>query len=230
VFVGELHTRQAHHGVQLEVIRALKQADVSVAVGLEMFRRDGQPDLERWLRGDLSEETFKKIYYENWNYPWPLYRKIFLFSRDHRIPLIGLNVPRELTRQVAREGFASLSPEQRGDLPMVSCRVDPEYMAFIRNSHGMHGHGGMHFVNFCEAQLVWDTVMAWNLLRFVEKNADLTTVVLAGSGHAWKRGIPAQIRSRSDYSFRVILPEITGRVEKGITKVTEADYIWMGLK
>ena len=230
VFVGEIHTYQNHHHMQLETIRAIKNAGAPVAIGLEMFRRDSQTDLDRWLEGELSEKEFQKIYYKNWNYPWPLYRDIFLFAQDHNIPMIGLNVPPEITKQVAREGFASLSPKQRGDLPMVTCRVDPEYMAFVRRSLGMHGHGGMEFTNFCEAQLVWDTAMAWTLLRFLEKDPKATVVVIAGKGHSWKLGIPAQIRSRSTLPFRVILPEIPGRVERGNISMAEADYVWLGLK
>ena len=227
VFVGEIHTNQSHHHMQLQTIRALKTASAPVAIGFEMFRRDSQPDLDRWVNGELSEREFEKIYYRNWNYPWPLYRDIFLFARDHNIPMIGLNVPPEITKQVAREGFASLSPKQRGDLPMVTCRVDPEYMAFVRRSLGMHGHGGMEFTKFCEAQLVWDTAMAWSLLRYLEKNPEATVVVVAGSGHSWKLGIPAQIRSRSTVPFRVILPEIAGRVDREHIGVNEADYVWL---
>jgi uncharacterized iron-regulated protein len=144
--------------------------------------------------------------------------------------MLGLNVAPEITRQVAREGFNSLSDKQRGDLPMVSCRVDPEYMAFIRRSLGMHGHGGLDFTNFCEAQLVWDTAMAWSLTRFLEKNPEHTVVVIAGSGHSWKRGIPAQVRSRTTVEVRVVLPEIPGRMDREHASLDEADYVWLGLE
>ena len=227
VFVGEIHTFKRHHHIQLQTIRALKEAGAPVAIGLEMFRRDNQTNLDRWVAGELSEREFQKIYYKNWNYPWPLYRDIFLYARKYKIPMVGLNVPPEVTRQVAREGFASLSPKQRGDLPMVTCRVDPEYMAFVRRSLGMHGHGGMEFTKFCEAQLVWDTAMAWSLLRYLGKNPEATVVVVAGSGHSWKLGIPAQIQSRSTVPFRVILPEVPGRVEKEHIGLNEADYVWL---
>ncbi|MCK7512360.1 MAG: ChaN family lipoprotein [Desulfobacterales bacterium] len=39
---------------------------------------------------------------------------IFEYARAQRIPMIGLNVPREITRQVARGGFQSLTEAQRG--------------------------------------------------------------------------------------------------------------------
>ena len=229
VFVGELHTTQSHHHAQLQIIRALKEAGTPVAIGLEMFRRESQPDLDRWVQGELSEKEFEQIYYKNWNYPYRLYKDIFLYAREHKIPMVGLNVPPEVTKQVAREGFDSLSPKQRGDLPMVTCRVDPEYLAFIRRSLAMHGHGGLDFIKFCEAQLVWDTAMAWSLLRYLEQNPEVTVVVVAGSGHSWKRGIPRQISSRSPLPFRVILPEIPGRVEPENVSENETDYLWLGL-
>ena len=64
----------------------------------------------------------------------------------------------------------------------------------------------------------------------IEKNPDTTVVVIAGSGHSWKLGIPAQIRSRSEVPLRVILPEIPGRVDQEGITVDEADYVWLGLK
>ena len=72
--------------------------------------------------------------------------------------------------------------------------------------------------------------MAWSLLRYLEKNPQATVVVVAGSGHSWKEGIPAQIRSRSELQFRVILPEVPGRIEGGNITVDDTDYVWLGLK
>jgi uncharacterized iron-regulated protein len=230
VFVGEVHPVESHHRAQLKVIRALHKSTSSLAIGLEMFRRDSQPTLDRWVRGDLSQKEFQQVYSKNWNYPWSLYQDIFLYAREHMIPMIGLNVPAEITRQVAREGFASLSPEQKRDVPMVTCEIDSEYMDFIRKALDMHGHGGLDFVKFCEAQLVWDTVMAWELLDYLERKPQSTVVVIAGRGHSWQRGIPAQIRRRSKVGLRVILPEIPGRVGRGMMSEDEADYVWLGLK
>jgi len=229
VFIGELHDQELHHQAQLEVIRRLWESGAPVAVGLEMFRRDSQAQLDRWVKGELSEKDFQKLYVDNWNLPWNLYRDIFVFARDHKIPLIGLNVSREITRQIAQEGFSSLTPEQLGDTPPVSCVVDDAYAAFIRRSLGMHGHSGMSFTRFCEAQLFWDTAMAKNSLHFLKENSQFTLVVLAGSGHAWKRGIPAHITGRAPLPLRVILPEIPGRLDRETVRLDDADYLWLGI-
>jgi uncharacterized iron-regulated protein len=228
VFVGELHDDAGHHQAQLAVIRTLKEAGVSVAVGLEMFRNDSQAHLDEWVGGELNEEAFQKIYYANWSSDWPLYRDIFLYAQKTKIPMIGLNIPPGISRKVANQGFSSLTKEELGQLPEVSCRVDETYMAFIRRAFGLHGHDhGKSFTYFCEAQIVWDTAMASNLLTFLKKNPAYIIVVLAGSGHAWKRGIPEQVRRQSNVSYRVILPEIPGRLEPEAVTVEDADYLYL---
>jgi uncharacterized iron-regulated protein len=226
VFVGELHSDKSHHDFQLSVIRSLHEAGNRVAVGLEMFRHEDQAALNAWTRGTLSETAFKEIYYDNWTLPWHLYQDIFRYAREEGLPLVGLNVPREITKQVSREGFSSLTPEQIGELPRATCDIDETYMNFVRRVFGAHGHSDKAFVHFCEAQMVWDTSMAAYALSYLEKHSDRTMVVLAGSGHAWRRGIPEQVRRRSAVPYRIILPGIPGKTDVKTATVADADYVW----
>jgi len=229
VFVGELHDQPAHHDAQLRVIRAFHEADRPVAVGLEMFRAESQPLLDRWIHGTLPLEDFLRAYYDNWNFPWAYYRDILLYAREHGLPLVGLNVSEATVRQVAQGGFASLSAEQVGELPPIRCEVDATYEDFIRRALGMHGQEGRTFRNFCEAQLLWDTAMAVTLVGFLEANPDHAVVVVAGSGHAWKRGIPDQVQRIREVPARVIVPRISRRLERATIRPEDADYLWQGL-
>ena len=229
VLVGEHHGDKRHHMAQLAVIRALKEAGLRVAVGLEMFRNESQPALDQWISGEIDAKRFEEIYYDNWNFPWQAYRKIFEYARNHQIPMIGLNVPREITRQVSRNGFKSLSPEQKGKIAEVSCIVDQQYMNYIRKAFGGHSHGQLNFIYFCEAQLVWDNVMALNTLNYLEKYPDAVVVVLTGTGHARKGAIPRQIRNLSQVPHGVILPEVKGIVDSETISIKDADYIMLGL-
>ena len=229
ILVGEHHSNKNHHRAQLDVIRALKETGVPVAVGLEMFRSDSQQALDRWVDGHIDEKEFQKIFYENWNFPWAAYRMIFNYAREEKIPLIGLNVPRAVTRQVSQQGFKSLAAEQKGKLSDVSCRVDEEYMNYIRKAFGTHAHGNLDFTYFCEAQLVWDNVMAINALEYLKKNPAAVVVVLAGTGHARKGAVPRQIRKRSQIPYAVILPEVKGSIDPETVSKKDADYIMLGL-
>ena len=227
ILVGEHHTSVEHHENQLAVIRALHEAGADVAVGMEMFRSDSQPALDAWVAGKMAEEDFVRFYYDNWNYEWELYAPILRFARENRIPVRGLNVSRQITSQVARHGFQSLTEEQRGKLKDVTCRVDQTYMAFIKRSYGAHAHGNLNFTYFCEAQLVWDNIMAINALDFVEANPGHVMVIVTGNGHAWKGGIPAQIAARSTVPVAVVLPEIPGVTEPGLVDTDDADYLFL---
>jgi uncharacterized iron-regulated protein len=229
ILVGEHHSNKKHHEAQRDVIRALKEAGTQVAIGLEMFRSDSQQALDRWINGDIGEEEFQQIYYNNWNYPWSAYRIIFDYARNEKIPLIGLNVSRNITRQVSQYGFKSLTPEQRGKLSDVTCRVDKAYMDYIKSAFGAHAHGNLNFNYFCEAQLVWDTVMAINTLNYLKKYPDAVVVVLTGMGHAQKGAVPRQIRERSQTPFAVILPEVKDSIDSETVTSEDADYILLGL-
>jgi uncharacterized iron-regulated protein len=229
ILVGEQHDRKGHHAAQLEIIKALHRSGTPVAVGLEMFRTNSQDALDQWVNERISENEFQKIYYDNWGFPWALYSTIFEFARDMKLPLVALNVPRAVTQQVAREGFKSLSEEQRANLPFVECRVEPEFMDFIKRAYGAHGHGQMNFTNFCEAQLVWDKAMALHSIEYVKKNPGRTLVVLAGTGHAWKKGIPERTKERSSLTYAVLLPEIPDHLDKDTVTIEDADYLMLGI-
>jgi uncharacterized iron-regulated protein len=228
VCFGELHDEASIHRAELELIRGLHDSGEKVAVGLEMFRADEQGQLNRWVKGEIAEEDFVPVYLQNWNFPWDLYRAIFLYCRDTAIPMIGLNIPTAVTRQVARKGFASLSENQREHLPPVTCNVDKVYQDFIRRAMGLAHDHGADFEYFCEAQLVWDTSMAWHAVKFLKEHAHYTIVILAGSGHAWKRGIAEQVRRESNLTVRVVLPE-TPRLNRENVTLEDADYLWLNL-
>ena len=228
VFIGETHEQASHHAAQLQVIRALHEGGVPVSIALEMFRQDGQADLDRWRGGELEEDEFREIFARHWSY-WPVYREIFLYARDNRIPLVGLNIPRQLVKQVARSGFSSLNAEQRRDLPLSYCDVSPRYRAFMSRTLQGHPLEGTAFENFCEAQILWDASMAVKLEHYLLENPGRTVVVLAGNGHAWRHGIPEQLLRRNTFITRVLLPEIPGRIDRATTSADETDYLLEGV-
>ena len=225
ILIGETHESRANHDLQLKIIRTLHEGGLPLAVGLEMFRAESQELLNKWWRWGMPTEQFEALYRENWGMPWLLYRDIFLYTRQKRIPLVGLNVPREIIAKVAREGYGSLAGAERKRLPPgLTCTVDEAYRSFIRRTYSEHAHAsGRSFDHFCEAQMVWDTAMAIYALDYLDKNPGSRIVILAGSVHAWKRAIPRQIATmRPDVTVSVILPDPDG---KGGLTVEDADFM-----
>ena len=230
VYVGEFHDNAAHHAAQLAVIQSLDKRKRPVAVGLEMFQHIEQSILDAWVARTLSEGEMRRAFARNWSQDWHLYREIFLYCRDRRIPMIGLNVPRSITRKVARNGFESLTSEEIGKLPPIVCRVDREYEEFLRRVLGSHGSES-GFRRFCEAQLVWDTAMAIYALAYLKDHPERTVVVLCGMIHAWKKAAPDQAaRENADVEQAVIQPSVEGRWTPGSVSKKDADYLILGLE
>jgi len=229
IFAGEVHNSERHHLLQLETIRGLSEAGIPVAVGFEMFPKKSQATLDRWVAGRVSPDDFKRFYEKHWDQPWPFFQDLFLYARDKGIPLLALNIPQEISQKVRQSGFSSLSDKELKQLPPgLGCNVDEKYMQFIQKVFALHKNDGKAFVNFCEAQLLWDKAMAWYLLGFQRTYPGRTIVVLTGIDHAWKRGIPDQFRQYSgEINYRVLLPEIPGIVEPGILTNEDADYIFL---
>jgi uncharacterized iron-regulated protein len=228
IVIGETHDSQSDHDLQLRIIRTLHEGGAQLAVGLEMFRAENQELLDKWWRWGMSTEQFEVLYRENWDMPWPLYRDIFLYSRQKRIPLVGLNVPRDVISKVAREGFASLTEAERKKLPPgLTCTLDETYRSFIRSAFTEHARSsGLSFDHFCEAQMVWDTAMAIHALEYLDRNPGSRIVILAGSAHAWKRAIPRQIATmRPDVTVSVILPARGGKGDREKITAEDADYL-----
>ena len=229
IFMGEFHDNIGHHQAQLSVIDALDDdRERPLAIGLEMFRRDSQEDLDVWTANKMPLLDFVEVYNDNWSM-WPEYSKIFLHARNNELKMVGLNIPRHLTRKVASTGFDSLSSQERLLLGNVQCEVDETYGNYIRQAMGGYGGHGQQYLFFCEAQMLWDTMMARNLIDFLKENPDYRVVVLAGSGHAWKFGIPRQLVEQADISYRVILPEIIGRADRNNITTEIADYLWLDI-
>jgi uncharacterized iron-regulated protein len=227
VVIGETHDNQSHHDLQFKIIRTLYEGGAPLAVGLEMFRAENQDMLDKWWRWGMPTEQFEALYRENWGMPWLLYRDIFLYSRQKRIPLVGLNVPRDVISKVAREGFASLTEAERKKLPPgLTCTLDETYRSFIRSTFTEHARAsGRSFEHFCEAQMVWDTAMAIYALEYLDRNPGSRIVILAGTAHAWKRAIPRQIATmRPDVTVSVILPAKGGEGDREKITVEDADY------
>lgn len=228
VFIGELHTNKAHHEAQLSVIKAMKKAKIDFAIGFEMFNADSQPELDKWTAGESEREDIIEVYYLNWKIPWRQYRDIVYYAWENKIPVVGLNIKRDVIHQIVKSGLESLKPEQLKGFEDLSCDVDEAYQDVLLNA--MEAHVGevesASFKNFCEAQVYWDTAMANNVAAYLDANKDKSMVVIAGGAHAWKRGIPRVLSAKTKYPYLVIMPEMPESVDRETVNTGDADYFW----
>ena len=202
VYLGEQHDSVADHAAQLEIIEAIYAENPDIAIGLEMFQRPFQPVIDRYLAGEISEAELveQSEYEQRWGFPWEYYAPILRFAQTHQLPVLALNAPGEVVRQVAREGLDSLEDEDFRDIPPLA-EIDTsntDYQDFVRVAFGSHGsHGNFNFENFFAAQVVWDETMAMSIADFRQAQPDTQVVVLAGQGHViYGYGIPDRVARR----------------------------------
>lgn len=226
ILVAETHDNKKHHEMQLDIIRALWAKKIPLAIGLEMFQSDNQSQLDDWVEGRMTEQNFKAVFARNWSYDWSLYREIFIFARDNRLPMIALNIPKELVIKVARQGFASLTPEERKNIPSgVTCALNRPQTEFLKKTFSevfKHEANGKVFTYFCEAQALRNSGMAMNIANVQKNHPRRKLVALAGTWHAVKHGAPEHLAS--DISYKVILPEIAELNAQNVTPAL-ADYL-----
>lgn len=228
ILVGESHDNKDHHELQLDLIRFLYSQKVPLAIGLEMFQANNQGKLDEWTQGRMSEESFKAVFTQNWSQDWQMYRDIFIFARNNRIPMVALNVPVEIVRKVSRQGYASLSAEEKRGLPEgTSCDLTNPQIAMLKKSFqgvGRHASDGKIFTYFCEAQTVRNSGMALNMASYLRKHPDTKVVTLTGIWHAVKQAIPTHLGGLGKLSYTVIVPE-TPELNTGNATTSEVDYL-----
>ena len=224
VYVGERHSNEAHHDVQLEILKALHEKDPTLLVGMEMFVYSDQQALDRWSAGELDEETFLREvrWEEKWKFDFALYRAILHFIREESLRLLAVNVPRAIVEKVARVGLGGLLDEERDQIAEEVDTSGQEHRTYVESAFGVHESEEIKtFEYFYEAQCVWEDSMAEAISRALNNKR---MVVITGNGHiAHKFGIPNRAFKRTKASFRTVMPLAVGReVERDV-----ADYIWV---
>ena len=239
LFIGEEHTNGEFHRAQLRVIEALHAAGRKVIVGLEMFPWTLTTPLERWSRGELTEAQFldEAKWYENWSHHWNGYRDIFLFARDQRLRMVGINAPRDVVRSVRAKGLDSLDAATRKHMPPTIDIASAEHRQLVQSYFDAEDplHSKMppeQAEGLYQAQVTWDAAMGWNAGQALSTPADPKeiVVVLIGSGHAAyglgsQRQLAPHFQGRIASLIPVTVRDGDGKPLSGVS-AAYADYLW----
>lgn len=224
IYVGETHSNQRHHDIQLRIIKDLHASENRLSVGMEMFDKSYQHVLRDWSAGKLDESSFLKRshWYANWKYPFRLYRDILLYIQEKRLTLYGLNIPFHIPSKIAIGGIDSLSEYDRSFLPTSVDTTDKDHRAYVKKIFSFHKVRGMDdFETFYQSQCVWEDVMAETITMNL---SDGIMVVIAGNGHIIKHfGIPDRAYKRRKADFKTVYPAAAGSE----VDTSYADYIWI---
>ena len=231
VYVGETHTSVEDHRIQLEILKAAADRGASPVLAMEMFPREVQPVLDRYSDGLITEaEMLEEVDWNRvWGYPFELYKGLLSFAREEHLPILALNAPPEIVRKVARNGLASLTPQERGQIAADFHLDDPRHRQYVLEEYEQHLKETIKdFETFYEAQLSWEETMAETLARELATLRDGRQVlVLVGQGHVSSDvGLPRLTLLRAPHNHKTVIPVPVDDATEAVGRKI-ADYIWV---
>ncbi|MCJ7482690.1 MAG: ChaN family lipoprotein, partial [Thermodesulfovibrionales bacterium] len=210
IYAGERHMNYEDHQTQLKIIMNLHERGHKFAIGMEMFQRPFQKDINDYLSGALSEKEFLKRtqYFKRWQFDYNLYQEIIEYAKAKRIPIIALNLWTEIVKKVSTDGLDSLTDIERAELPDSMDMSDEEYRNRLDEVFRQHkSRENKTFENFYQAQILWDETMARSIDEFLRKNPGYQMIVLAGAGHImYGSGIPKRAYRLNKKDYVIVLP------------------------
>lgn len=244
IYLGEAHYTPSHVDAALQVLQSVLNGGRTPILGMEMFSWDGQVGLDRYLTGTVtSTEDFltESQWKSNWGGKYADYSPLVDFSNTHGLTVLGLNPPRPLVRNVAKQGLAAIGSDpavQRWTIPVPFPADDPEYRRVIYEQIE-RCHAGLSqevYQKIYEASAFRDEGMASVITTTVKSDAPepTTFVSYTGAGHI-QYGLPIPKRVQRQLGVPVkdvtvylhaLDPEHPEDVDHLIDERI-ADYVWL---
>jgi uncharacterized iron-regulated protein len=237
VAVGEEHYHPDIQAFALRLFQALaRHRPQRLALAMEFLERDGQQVVAAYLTGTIDRDLFQERLGASAAF-MRHYFPLVQYARQSGIPVLAMNVPRRIARQVAREGLEKtlqhLDSNDRPHLPATLSAVSPPYRAyFLEAVAAAHQVAGEQAERLVAAAHLKDDTMADSLARFLDTHPGYTVLALAGRFHFdYGKAIPALLHQRRP---QVSMQRITAMaVEASSTIDLErlagegiADYLW----
>lgn len=240
IYVGEIHAHKASHQVQLKVLKACyEKFGNNITVGMEMFTRPYQPFLDQWVSGEIDEQKFleETQWDKEWGYDYLLYKDIFDFVREKKIPLIALNAPKEMVRMVSKKGLKDLTGEEKKLLPEIDTS-DFFHRVYLEQAVREHVDRSAGLERYNDVQCLWEEHMAQTIANYLSswEGKDKKVLVFAGNGHIiYDFGIPARVFRRNFLPYYTIYPaEFHGNIPTADQNLflpeiplEPADFVWV---
>lgn len=234
VALGEMHQTPPVHALHKDLVEALfRRRGTDLVIAMEMFDRDVQSVLLRYISGDADEYQLRTE-----AKPWPDYvrdyRPLVQFARENGIVVLGANAPADLAARVRKEGLAAV--QGAPFLPRsVSVPEDDGYEAFRQMMAGHPGVGPETIHRYYEAQCLRDDSMAEVVVDWLQQKRAAgrrpLVVLVCGHGHSdHRRGAVARMVGRMPtLDVRVLSAEESDEVGLGrgyySSPKTVGDYV-----
>lgn len=208
VFFGEYHDNPISHWLQYEIMEDLhKQYGDSLRIGFEMFEQDQQLLLNDFMRGTISDQTFKDSMRLWPNYKTD-YQPIIQYAKTNHLFCLADNVPRRFASLLYKKGrsaLEALSDLDKSYMCPVDFPVDSTLSQYAALNSGDAHMGGRRMM---EAQAFKDATMAHFLL--LNKRPGDVFLHLNGAYHSdYDQGILWYIRQKQPEAKIMTISTVT---------------------
>ena len=169
VLFGEFHDNPISHWLELELTQDVHQ-NKSIVLGAEMFERDNQAALNKYLKGEINQkglDTLARL----WNNYKTDYKPLVEYAKSKKLPFVATNIPRRYASMVYRGGFEALdtlSADQKQWIAPLPVKYDASLSQYQKMLDMAQGHGGD---NLPKAQAIKDATMAYSILEHIQPNS-----------------------------------------------------------
>ncbi|MDH4128036.1 MAG: ChaN family lipoprotein [Spirochaetota bacterium] len=175
IFIGESHNSKQAHKYQYKILSSLYKMDKRIAVTLEMFERDVQVFLDKYLSGKISESVFL-AHVRPWKNYSTDYRPIIEFAKAHKLKVIAMNTPNGISKKVIKSGKNAILKLNKLEKSFIAKKInfnDNQYKKYFygslpKNHPGIEKHKAM-IRKFFIASLIKDATMAESIVLFLKK-------------------------------------------------------------
>lgn len=187
VFIGEFHGNHASHLLEMQLQTALYKLRPQQVLSMEMFNRDQQTILNRYLDDEVGEK-----YLINEAPAWPnytgSYRPMVEFAKQHFIPVIAANAAADIVRCIGEQGqtyIKLLQKEERDWIAREAFIDNADYrQKFYDFMDSMRPMDETRKAKSYSAQLARDNTMAESILKALQDFPQHQVVHLNGSFHS----------------------------------------------
>ncbi|MDA3814487.1 MAG: ChaN family lipoprotein [Candidatus Cloacimonetes bacterium] len=176
IFFGEFHENRILHSLEFELLKMFHRNNKHLIISLEMFERDVQPILDKYLNDELSDADFLAE-----SRPWPNYetdyKPLLEFAKENNLSVVAANIPRRYASLISKQGMKaldSLSLEEKKFVARKHKVFDDEYKErFIQTMQNNMAHSSkmpagmmMNLDQIYAAQCIKDDTMAESILNY----------------------------------------------------------------
>ncbi|MES2800118.1 MAG: ChaN family lipoprotein [Bacteroidota bacterium] len=224
---GEYHDNPISHWLQFELTEDLFKSGVDrLSLGFEMFERDQQHLLTKYLNSEFTDKQFVDTMRM-----WPNYKTDYAplvnFAKTNKLNCLATNIPRRYASLLFKKGLSVLQALPEEDkafmVPLADFIVDTSLSQY-KNLMSPDFHDGG--VSMVQAQAIKDATMAYSILE--NRMKDGKHLHFNGSYHSdYYQGIVWYIRRKAPDMKILTISTVSQKEIKKLDKehLNKADFI-----